>query len=193
MALFESMYDRVLRWAEHRLAVPILALFSFIESIFFPIPTDVMLIPIALRAPHRAFFLAAITTVASVVGGLVGYMLGAYSFELLEPYIQQFGYGDKYERVIEWFDIWGFWVIFIAGFSPLPYKLFTIAGGALHLGVIPFLFASLVGRGARFYLVAKLVAVFGPKVEPTVRKYIEWLGWATVAALALVITYYAIR
>ena len=110
MAIFESMYDRVLRWAEHRFAVPILAVFSFIESIFFPIPTDVLLIPISLRSPNRTFYLAAVTTVASVVGGLIGYLLGAYSFELLQPYIQQFGYADKYERVIDWFEIWGFWM-----------------------------------------------------------------------------------
>ncbi|MEM7292693.1 MAG: VTT domain-containing protein, partial [Pseudomonadota bacterium] len=130
--------------------------------------------------------------VSSVIGGLVGYLLGAYSFEMLQPWIEQLGYAERYARVIEWFDVWGFWVIFIAGFSPLPYKLFTIAGGALSLGLLPFVLASLVGRGARFYLVAKLVAVFGPKIEPTVRKYIEWLGWATVLLLAALIAYYSI-
>lgn len=185
------MYDRVLRWAEHRNAERFLAVFSFAESIFFPIPTDVMLVPIVLRAPTRAMYLALLTTVASVVGGLIGYFLGAYGFDLLEPWLHQLGYWERYQRVIEWFNVWGFWVIFIAGFSPLPYKLFTIAAGALSLAVLPFIAASLVGRGARFFLVAKVVAVFGPKVEPTVRKYIEWLGWATVALLAMIIIYYS--
>ncbi|MEM7210123.1 MAG: YqaA family protein [Pseudomonadota bacterium] len=187
--MFESMYDKILLWAQHRFAVRFLAIFSFIESIFFPIPTDVMLIPIVLRAPTRAFYLAAVTTVASVAGGLVGYLLGAYGFEMLEPVLHQIGYWDRYQRVIEWFDTWGFWVVFIAGFSPLPYKLFTVGAGALNLAFLPFVIASLIGRGARFYLVAKVVAVFGPKVEPTVRKYIEWLGWGCVILLLALIAY----
>ena len=191
--MFASLYNRVLAWAEHRFAVRILALFSFAESIFFPIPTDVMLVPIVLRSPQHALRIAAITTVTSVAGGLVGYFLGAFAFAHLEPVLQQLGYWEKYLRVIEWFEAWGFWVVFIAGFSPLPYKLFTIAAGALHLALVPFLIASLVGRGARFFLVAQVVAVFGPRVEPTVRKNIEWLGWATVILLAAVIGYYTLR
>ena len=191
--MFASMYLRVLAWAEHRHSVKFLAIFSFAESIFFPIPTDVMLVPIVLRAPTRAMYLAALTTVASVAGGFVGYLFGAYGFELLEPVLHRLGYWERYQQVIAWFTQWGFWVIFIAGFSPLPYKLFTIAAGALSLGFLPFVIASFVGRGARFFLVAKLVAVFGPKVEPTVRKYIEWLGWAATLLLLAVIAYYAMR
>ena len=191
--MFEKMYDQVLRWAEHRQAVKFLALFSFAESIIVPVPTDAMLIPIVLRSPSRAMYLALLTTVASVVGGLVGYALGAYGFELLEPLLHQVGYWERYQRVIEWFTLWGFWVIFVAGFSPLPYKLFTIAAGALSLAFLPFVIASLVGRGARFFLVAKAVAVYGPRVEPTVRKYIEWLGWGCVVLLTLLIAYYALR
>ncbi len=191
--MFESLYNRVLAWAEHRYAVRILLLFSFSESIFFPIPTDVMLVPIVLRSPKRAFYLALLTTVASVAGGLVGYFLGSYGFELLAPWLHELGYWAKYQRIIGWFDQWGFWVIFIAGFSPLPYKLFTVAAGALSLGLLPFVFASLVARGARFYLVAKVVAVFGPKLEPVVRKYIEWLGWVTVLLFTAIVIYYTAR
>ena len=191
--VFESLYNRVLRWAEHRHAVKFLVGFSFAESIFFPIPTDVMLVPIVLRSPDRALYLATLTTAASVIGGLVGYIFGAYGFEVLEPWLHQFGYWDRYQQVVTWFVEWGFWVIFVAGFSPLPYKLFTIAAGALSLAFLPFVIASLVGRGARFFLVAKIVAVFGPKVEPTVRKYIEWLGWVTIAILAAIVIYYTTR
>ncbi len=191
--MFESLYNRVLRGAEHRHAVKYLVCFSFAESIFFPIPTDVMLVPIVLRSPNRALYLAALTTAASVIGGLVGYFFGAYGFEVLEPWLHQFGYWDRYQQVVAWFVEWGFWVIFIAGFSPLPYKLFTIAAGALSLAFLPFVIASLVGRGARFFLVAKIVAVFGPKVEPTVRRYIEWLGWVTVAIFTAIVVYYTTR
>ncbi len=191
--MFKSFYNRILRWAEHRHAVKYLAAFSFAESVFFPIPTDVMLVPIVLRSPDRALYLAALTTIASVVGGLVGFMLGAYGFELLEPWLHRLGYWDKYQLVVMWFVEWGFWVVFIAGFSPLPYKLFTIAAGALSLAFLPFVLASLVGRGARYFLVAKTVAVFGPKVEPTVRKYIEWLGWGTVAVFAAIVVNYTLR
>lgn len=180
MNIFGRMYDMVLCWAGHRLAERYLAFLSFIESIFFPIPTDVMLIPMVVSKPSQAMRLATITTAASVVGGVLGYLLGYFAFESLQPYIHNWGYWERYQEVMVWFDQWGLWVIFLAGFSPLPYKLFTIAAGALSLALLPFIIVSFIGRGARFFLVAWLVAKFGPAVEPKVRQYIEWLGWGVV-------------
>lgn len=178
-----------LGWAGHRFAERYLAGLSFMESSFFPIPPDVMLVPMVVRRPERSLRLATITTLASVLGGLFGYAIGYFAFEGLVPLLQEWGYWDRYQQVVAWFDEWGIWVVFIAGFSPLPYKLFTIAAGALTLALAPFVLASIVGRGARFYLVAQLTSTFGPKVEPLIRKYIEWIGWGVVLLFAIAVAW----
>ncbi|MCB1756369.1 MAG: DedA family protein [Gammaproteobacteria bacterium] len=188
MKVFSRLYEMVLRWADHPLATRYLAGLSVIESAFAPVPPpDVMLIPMTLKQPHKGMSLALWTTVFSVIGGLIGYLIGYFAFEIFQPYLHEMGYWEKFQIVVEWFKKWGFSIVFIAGFSPLPYKLFTIAAGTLKLSLIPFLLASVIGRGSRFFLVAILVMKFGPSVEPVIRKYVEWLGWATVALLALAI------
>lgn len=180
--LFAGLYDRVLRWSGHRHAPRYLAGLSFMESSFFPVPPDVMLIPMVLREPAQSWRLAGLTTLASVVGGLFGYAIGFFAYAAIEPWLQASPYWDAYQQAVVWFGEWGFWVVLIAGFSPIPYKVFTIAAGALAVAIVPFTLASVAGRGARFFLVAQLVAVFGPRVEPTVRKYIEWVGWGVVVS-----------
>lgn len=191
MNLFSRLYDVVLGWAGHRHAVRYLAGLSFVESAFAPVPPpDVMLIPMALRRPSKAMALAGWTTFFSVLGGLAGYLIGYFAFELLEPWLHEFGYWEKYEKVVEWFNKWGFSIVFIAGFSPLPYKLFTIAAGSLKLALIPFLLGSVVGRGARFFLVAYLVSRYGPRVEPVIKKYVEWLGWSVVLLFVLAVIWF---
>lgn len=188
MNVFSRLYEMVLGWAEHPHATRYLAGLSVIESAFAPVPPpDVMLIPMTLRKPSSWFSLALKTTLFSVLGGLLGYIIGYFAFEILEPYLHEMGYWEKFQIVVEWFKKWGFSIVFIAGFSPLPYKLFTIAAGTLSLSLIPFLLASVIGRGSRFFLVAFLVMKFGPKVEPVVKKYVEWLGWGTVLLLGLAI------
>ena len=182
--IFSSLYQRVLRWSEHKHAPRYLFGLSFIESFFFPIPPDVMLIPMVLQKPHTAMRLALFTTLASVLGGLLGYLIGYFAIAQLEPLLHSLGYWERYQTVLQWFAEWGFWVVFLAGFTPIPYKLFTIAAGALTLALVPFVLASIIGRGARFFLVAKVVAVLGPRVEPKVKRYIEWLGWGTVMLAA---------
>lgn len=182
--LFGRMYDMVLRWAAHRHAPWYLGTLSFAESSFFPIPPDVMLAPMTLAKPRHWLWFATLTTVTSVIGGLFGYLIGFFAFDLVEPWLHQLGWWHGYSTARDWFLTWGFWVILVAGFSPIPYKLFTIAAGALGLGVAPFLLASLAGRGARFYLVAALIAWGGPRIEPWLRTYIERIGWLTVAILA---------
>ncbi len=188
MNFFSRLYEMVLRWADHPKATHYLAGLSFIESAFAPVPPpDVMLIPMTLKNPGKGMSLAFQTTLFSILGGLFGYLIGYFAFELLEPFLHDFGYWEKFQKVVEWFKKWGFSIVFIAGFSPLPYKLFTIAAGTLKLSLVPFLLASFIGRGSRFFLVAILVMKFGPRVEPVIRKYVEWLGWGSVVILAVAI------
>jgi membrane protein YqaA with SNARE-associated domain len=181
MGIFASLYEKTLRWSAHRHAPRYLAGLSFAESSFFPVPPDVMLAPMALARPRMAWRFAALTTVASVLGGLLGYLIGRFGLELVTPILYSAGYWEPYLKAQAWFQDWGFWAVFLAGFSPIPYKVFTIAAGAMYMGLLPFVLASLIGRGARFFLVAQLVAWGGPRVEQHLRRYIDRIGWATVA------------
>ena len=185
--LFSRLYEMMLRWSAHPRAPWLLGGVSFAESSFFPIPPDVMLAPMSLARPARAMALATLTTVSSVLGALLGYVIGYFAIEAVTPTLQQMGYWDGYLTASAWFERWGFWVVLVAGFSPIPYKVFTIAAGATSVALLPFVLASLVGRGARFYLVAGLVAWGGPRVEPWLRTYIDRIGWATVAVLVVAV------
>ncbi len=188
MNFFSRLYEWVLDLADHPLAIRYLAGVSFFESAFAPLPPpDVMLVPMTLKNPDKGFSYALYTTLFSVLGGLFGYLIGYLAFTAIEPLIYEIGYWEKFQMVLEWFKKWGFSIVFIAGFSPLPYKLFTIAAGTLKLSLVPFLLASVVGRGARFYLVSFLVVKFGATVEPVIKKYVEWLGWGVVLILLLAI------
>lgn len=191
MNFFSKLYDKVLGWSRHRHAQWYLGGLSFAESSFFPIPPDVMLAPMALARPERAWHFALITTLASVVGGVFGYIIGVFAFEMIEPLLQNAGYWHHYEKAVAWFEQWGFWAVFLAGFSPIPYKIFTISAGALGMPFLPFLVASTVGRGTRFYLVAGLMRWGGERMEMTLRLYIDRIGWVLI--LAVVIAYFAIN
>lgn len=125
-----------------------------------------------------------------MLGGIAGYLLGIWAYEWLGPLIENWGYGDKFEQVKSLFDRWGIWAVLVAGFSPIPYKLFTISAGLLSMAFLPFVIASAIGRGARFFLVAGLVAKAGPRMEPLIIKYIEWLGWLTVVLLIIIVGIY---
>lgn len=187
MSLFSRLYERVMHWSRHRHAPRYLAGLSFAESSFFPIPPDVMLVPMALAQPARAWHFAALTTAASVMGGLLGYLIGLFAFDAVEPLMRSAGYYPKYLQVKEWFDQWGVWAIFIAGFSPIPYKVFTITAGVISMPLIPFTLASLLGRGARFFLVAALMAWGGERMEGVLRRYIDRVGWMMVVVVIVVI------
>ncbi len=180
-----------MRFSRRREAPYYLSLLSFIESFILPFPPpDVMLAPMALAKPARAMHFAALTLLFSVLGGLVGYMIGAFLFDLAEPLIIDWGYQARFQTVIEWFEEWGFWAVLVAGFSPVPYKIFTIAAGVLSLALLPFVLASIIGRGARFFLLAWCLAKFGPAIEPRLVRYIEYIGWVIVGALLLAIVLY---
>lgn len=151
MKLFSALYDRVMKWARHSHAQYYLAILSFAESSFFPIPPDVMLAPMSLAKPRSALWYALLTTITSTLGGIFGYVIGVFFFTLIHPYLVRFGYWPVYSQIQHYFNVWGFWIIFIAGFSPLPYKLFTIAAGTMHIALVPFIIASFIGRGSRFF------------------------------------------
>ena len=166
---------------------------SFLESFILPFPPpDVMLAPMSLAQPKKAIWFASLTMIMSVIGGVVGYLLGAFAFDYIAPYIEQWGYQSRFDKVVEWFEVWGFWAILVAGFSPVPYKIFTISAGLLSLSFVPFVVASVVGRGARFFLVAILLAKLGPTIEQRLIRYIEQIGWATVILLCIVIGYFSV-
>jgi len=185
MRLFSRLLNMVMGWAEHRHASYYLAGLSFAESSFFPIPPDVMLAPMTLAKPERAWQFATVTTLASVAGGVAGYLIGMFAFELVEPLLHSAGYWERYLATREWFAVWGVWVVFLAGFSPIPYKIFTITAGVVGMVFVPFVLASLIGRGARFFLVAWLMRLGGPKMERILKQYIDRIGWLLVIVVVL--------
>ena len=187
------MFDRLYRWVlsacEHKHATSWLAVVSFTESSFFPIPPDVMLAPMTLAQPRKAWFYATVTTVSSVLGGLLGYAIGYFLTDGVVPLLDQMGYLHAYETSVEWFALWGFWAIFLAGFTPIPYKVFTIASGVAGMALPVFIAGSLIGRGLRYFLIAGLVKFFGPKVQPVLERYVNTIGWVCVILVVFVIIY----
>jgi membrane protein YqaA with SNARE-associated domain len=189
--IFETIYHSVISFSRRSSAPYYLSLLSFVEAFILPFPPpDVMLAPMSIAQPKRAMLFASLTLFFSVLGGLVGYLIGAFLFDLVSPYIVDWGYQARFDLVNQWFGRWGFWAVLVAGFSPVPYKIFTIAAGALQLALLPFMLASIIGRGARFFLVAWCLSRFGPSIEPKLIKYIEVIGWIVVAALVIAILLY---
>lgn len=181
MRLFSHLYDVVMRWSRHRHAPWYLAANSVAESVFWPIPPDVMLAPMCLAKPERAWTFALIASLASAFGGLIGYILGFWLFDLLvEPAIIAMKYQTQFAQIKIWFEQWDFGVVFLAGFSPIPYKLFTVAAGVMHMALVPFMIASIISRSARFFLVAGLMKWGGERMERRLRQYVDVIGWGTV-------------
>jgi membrane protein YqaA with SNARE-associated domain len=169
-AILRALYDWTMRLAERRDATVALALVSFIESSVFPIPPDVLLIPMVLANRAKAWWLAFVCTVASVAGGLAGYVIGAFLYEAVaEPILQLYGYLEKFDEFAAWYNSWGAWAVLFAGITPFPFKVITIASGATKLSLAVFLVASVIARGIRFFAVAGLLYAFGPPI----RSFIE--------------------
>ena len=187
MTLFKPWYDRVLRWSRHPHAERYLGAMSFAESSFFPIPVDVMLAPMCLADRDRWIRYATIATVFSVLGGLGGYAIGWGLFETIEPWLSESHYWEDFELASKWLNDYGVWVVFAMGFSPLPYKVATIAAGVAVINLPGFFIGSLVGRAARFFLVAGLVRLGGDRFESTLSRYVERIGWATVGIIVIVV------
>jgi membrane protein YqaA with SNARE-associated domain len=184
---FGPLYDRVIEWSRHQYAERYLAAMSFAESSFFPVPVDVMLAPMCLASRARAWRYAAIAALFSVIGGLGGYAIGFWAFDLVQPWLAESRFWSDYQTSRDWLDRYGIWVIFIAGFSPLPYKVFTIAAGVAVMNLPVFIIGSAIGRGARFFLVAGLVVLGGDKLETTLRKHVERIGWIVSVIIVVAI------
>jgi len=184
--VFRKLYDRVLGWAAHDRAPVFLSVLSAAESSVFPIPPDVMLAPMCLAKPDRAWFYAGLCTASSVLGGMVGYLIGKLAFGAIEPWLMGSSYAETFERAVSAFGEHGFWYILLAGFTPIPYKVFTISAGVVGMPPLPFLAGSLAGRGGRFFLVAGLIRMGGEKLERSLRKWVDLIGWLVLAAALVV-------
>ncbi len=168
--MLNRLYARTLALASSRYAVAALAVIAFAESAFFPLPPDLLLIPMILARPRQAFLLAGLCTVMSVLGGFLGYAIGYFLFDAIgRPILEFYHAMGRYEALKAGFAHWGVWIIIIKGLTPIPYKLVTIASGVVQFPIVPFAFASLVSRSLRFFLLAALLWRFG---EP-VREFIE--------------------
>ncbi|MBS1269847.1 MAG: hypothetical protein MAG794_00799 [Gammaproteobacteria bacterium] len=188
MNLFGPLYDRVIKWSRHRHAPRYLALLSFTEAAFFPVPPDVMLAPMVLARRERAWYFAGVTTAASILGGLLGYFIGWFLFERIgEPLVELYGAEAQFGTIRNWFGRYGVWVVFVAGFSPIPYKLFTVTAGLMGMALAPFILASAVGRGARFFLVAGLINWGGEPFAAFVEKRVNLIGWSVVVAVVVLV------
>ncbi|MEP1744086.1 MAG: YqaA family protein [Kangiellaceae bacterium] len=185
MKIFSPMYESCLKWAKHKHAVYYLGIMSFFESIIFPIPVDVMLAPMCLSRLDKAWHYAFVATTTSVLGGVVGYFLGVYlGAAVVEPFLVEWGFGDAYLKTQIWFEKYGVLMVFIAGFAPIPYKVFTVSAGALSISPLgdltPFIIASVFGRAGRFYLVAFILRLGGEKMEKKLHQMIDYIGWGIV-------------
>ena len=187
MKLFAPLYERVLEWSRHQYAERYLGALSFAESSFFPIPVDVMLAPMCLADRRRAWRYASVATVFSVLGGLAGYAIGIAVFDAIEPWLVDSRYWGGFETSRAWFDRYGIVAVFIAGFSPIPYKVFAILAGSLNMNRRSFLLASLVGRGVRFITLSVLVMVFGESMTDLVGQNFEIITIAIVSVVLAIV------
>ena len=183
--MIRALYDWTMRLASHKRATSAMFAVSFAESSVFPIPPDVMLVPMVLARRDKAWWLAAVCTVASVSGGLLGYAIGYFLFESLGQWlIGLYGHGDKVTRAQEWFQEYGGWIVAAKGLTPFPFKVITITSGLAHLDIWVFLAASVVSRAPRFFLVAALLRAYGDPIRAFIEKR---LTLVTMTFLALLV------
>ena len=172
MTLIRKLYDWVLHWATTRYAIPVLFVISFIESSFFPIPPDILLIAMVIAAPAGWVRLALICSIGSVLGGMFGYLIGYQFMDLIGNRIVEFyHFQEKWGKIGVLYDKYDVWAVIVAGFTPLPYKVFTLSAGAFKINFSTFVLASAVSRAARFFLVAALLYKFGPPFKVLIEKY----------------------
>ena len=192
MTLFEPIYHRMMVWARHRHAPALLSLFSAAEAVFFPVPPEVMLAPMCLAQPRRAFTFASLSLAGSMVGAVIGYVLGHFAYELLIPVFESLGWLEKIDaqvtrlREIAAQSPWqAFWLLVLAGFTPIPLKIFTWAAGIVGVPFLPFLASMFIGRGKRVYLLAGAIRLGGERAERMLAQYIEQIGWFMTGILVL--------
>lgn len=182
--MFRGLYDWTMKQAAGRHAQPALAAVSFAESSFFPIPPDVMLIPMVLARPERAWWIATVCTISSVLGGILGYAIGYFLFDTLGQAVLDFyGYRSAFKDFAANYNEWGAWIVFLAGVTPFPYKVITIASGVTALNPWIFMVASLIARSLRFFGVAALLWKYGPPIREFIDKRLNVLGYSFLGLL----------
>lgn len=194
MKLFAPLYERTLAWSRHRRAPEYLAGLSFAEAIVFPVMPEVMLAPMCLAQPARAFRFAWISLFFSIIGAVIGYLLGHYAFELVRPMLDSLGWLERIDAEVQELHAislnshWKvFWLLVLAGFMPIPLKIFTWASGIVGVPMLPFLAAMLVGRGKRVLLLALVIRIGGERAERALNRWIEQIGWAAVVILVALV------
>ncbi|HWR96590.1 MAG TPA: YqaA family protein [Arenimonas sp.] len=193
MAVFKNLYERAILWAAHPRASYFLTFLSFIEAIFFPIPPEAMLAPMSLARPKKAFWFATLSLFGSMTGMFIGYAIGHYFIDIAMPFIEKMGYAAQFDDIKQQAANNGFWLLLLAGFTPIPFKIFTLASGAVGMPLLPFFFGALIGRGKRVYLVAGAIAMGGEKAEAKLRQYIEPIGWTALVLFAGLIAYLLLK
>lgn len=188
--LLHYTYEKMLHLSAQEHAMLILFIVAFAESSFFPIPPDIMIIPMVLAAPTRAWKIAGLATVASVLGGYFGYIIGSYFFNLFAlPLLEFYHAMEQFHEFEEYYHQYGAWIVFGAGITPFPYKIITIASGTVHLDLIVFTIASVLARGIRFFFIAWLLKKYGAPMKDFIEKN---LGWLSILFLILLIGGFAL-
>lgn len=186
------LYDWMMQTARHARATHALFWVAFLESSVFPIPPDVMLIPMVLAQRAKAWVYASVATVGSVIGGAIGYAIGYLLLEHIgRPVLRFYGYADKFQEIAELFNAWGVWILIIKGMTPFPYKVLTILAGATHMNLLSFLLASILARSMRFYLVAGLLYWFGEPIRGFIERRLTLL--TTLFVVVLIGSFVVIR
>lgn len=192
MKLFGPVYERALAWARHPRATWLLALLSFAEAVVFPVPPEVMLAPMCVAQPRRGFLFASLSLAMSLLGAVVGYLLGHFAYELVKPLFEMLGWAGHIDEGVRWLSNeaaqspWAaFWALVLVGFAPIPLKFVTWAAGIVGMPMLPFLASMAVGRGKRVYLIALAVRLGGERAERALHRYIEPIGWAATALLVV--------
>ena len=190
MRPFHTLYNKILDWSASRFAIFWLSLISFLESSILPYPIqDLLLASMSLKNRSRAYYFATICTISSVLGAIAGYFIGVYAINFIMPMLDKLNYLPELYSAEQLFNNYGVLIILIAGFSPIPYKLFTISAGMMSMPLLPFVAFSIIARGARYFLISLLVRKFGKKTDAWLNKYIDRLGYLLIIVVALGIWY----
>ena len=200
MKIFGPIYQRALGWSRHPRAPVLLGGLSFVEAIIFPVMPEVMLGPMCLAQPKRGFRFASLSLLFSLLGAVVGYLLGHYAYELVKPALAALGWLDKIDaqvthlREVVAQSPWkAFWLLVLGGFAPIPMKVFTWASGIVGVPMLPFLLSMGVGRGKRVYLLALAIRLGGERAEKALHRWIEPIGWIALLLLAALVAWFVLR
>lgn len=200
MKLFKPLYEKALVWAAHPQAERLLAGLSFVEAIIFPVMPEVMLAPMTLARPRHWFRYATISMLFSLIGAVVGYALGHFAFEALRPLFEMLGWLPRIDAMVNTLrtevagSAWAAFVMLVlAGFIPVPLKIFTWASGIVGVPMIAFIPGMIIGRGKRVYLLTGAIRLGGPKAEALLHKYVEWLGWLMVVLIVALLVWLKLR